>query len=192
MLPVFPYSPLPGGMTREAFWNGANNVYDNGEMQGFTNFVKPLMRYTIPLSLYTEIKQSSVWAFFSDTTQGMVKPFLLKDPYLYAINSVVGVQSGVTNAATMFLFDTNSYMVRADTLSIGSLFSASSGYVRLGVEYGYSTDTGVLTVNTKAVSDVWGVRSATYYRKVKLTSAFVETAAMWNTFGSGLTLQELP
>jgi hypothetical protein len=193
MLPVFPYSPMPGGITRTAFWNENNLKYDSGVQQGFTNFAKPLIQYTIPLSIYNEIKQSSVWPFFRDTTRGMAKPFLIKDPYDQWVQPVTVVRSGFTHAATVAFCDTNSYSVRVDTLFIGSLSSVLSGYVRLGVEYNYSVDDGILTVNTKASGDVWtNGQTVSYYKKVKLQSGFTEAAAIWNIFGASLTMSELP
>lgn len=193
MLPIFPYSPMPGGMTRQAFWNSNNQTYDSGVQQGFTNFIKPLFRYTIPLSLYNEIKQSSVWPFFRDTTRDMALPFLIKDPYDQFSAPVTAVRSGLTNGASLMLYDTKSYSIRVDTTSIGSLSSTLSGYVRLGVNYNYSVDSGILSVNTKGATDVWTYPSTvSYFRKVKLTSPFVETAAIWNVFGAALTLAELP
>ncbi len=192
-LATFPYSPMPGGMTREAFWNTNNQTYDSGVQQGFSNFVKPLYRYTIPLSLYNELKQSSVWQFFRDTTRGMTIPFLIKDPYDQFSAPVTAVRSGLTNGASLALYDTKSYSIRVDTLSIGSLSSTLSGFVRLGTNYSYNVDSGMLVVNTKAAADVWTYpATVSYFRKVKLTAGFVETAAIWNIFGAALTLAELP
>lgn len=193
MLPIFPYSPMPGGMTRQPFWNENSQVYDSGVQQGFTNYVKPLYRYTIPISFYNEVKQSSVWPFFVNATKGMVKPFLIKDPYDQFAQPVTIARSGITNAATLQICDVNSYSIRVDTTYIGSLSSTLSGYVRLGVEYNYSIDQGILTVNTKAPADVWtNGQTMSYYRKVKLTSPFIETATIWNVFGTTLTFGELP
>lgn len=190
-LPTFPFSPLYATMTRQKAWNENSNVYDSGDVQGFTNWVRPLYRYTLPISLYTEIKQSSLWAFW-DIVRGTTLPFVIKDPYDNCVNSVLAVDSGVTNAATAFLFDTNSYFVRADTMAIGSLFSALSGYVTLGTNYNYDRDSGLLTVVAKATNDVWGARSMSYWKKVKFNSQMVENDLMWNTFATALTLIELP
>lgn len=193
MLPVFPYSPMPGGITRQAFWNENVTVYDSGVDQGFSNYVKPLMQYTIPLSLYNEIKQSSVWPFFMNSTRGMTKPFLVTDPYDHWAAPNTAVRSGFTSAATVQLFDANSYSIRVDTTYIGSLTSTLSGYVRLGVEYNYDVDAGLFTVNTKAASDVWTTNQTVgYFRKVRLTTGFVETAAIWNIFSALITMKELP
>jgi hypothetical protein len=108
------------------------------------------------------------------------------------VNSVMGVRSGITNAATSFLFDTNSYMVRADTTTVGSMFSTLSGYIRNGFEYSYDQDTGLLTVNTKDITDVWGVRSMQYYKKVKFISDFKETSPLWNVFNATVQVKEMP
>jgi len=192
MLPTFPYSPMPGGITRTPFWNENVQTYDSGADQGFTNYVKPFYRYTIQISLYNEIKQNSVWTFFRDQTKGMLNAFYIKDPYDQYSAPVTAVRSGLTNAATVALYDTKSYTIRVDTTTIGSLTSTLSGFVTLGVEFGYNVDSNILTVNTKAAADVWTYASTvSYFRKVRLAAPFVETAVIWNIFGSALTLNEV-
>jgi hypothetical protein len=190
-LPIFPLSPLPGGLQRTKNWGENTTRYDSGEQQSDTAYVRPLYDWVVPLKLLTEIRQSSVW-FFIDTVKGTTSPFLLKDAYDYQVSSVLGVRSGITNAATLWLADVRSFKVRADTTTISSLFSALSGYVRLGIEYSYEQDTGIITVNTKATTDVWGVRSMEYYRKAKFSSPYQETSPIWNTFNGQLNIVELP
>src|SRR4051812_23466691 len=119
---TFPFSPFPAGTTRMKDWNEAVQEYDSGDSQGLSPWIKPLYRYTLPLNNYTEIKQSSLWHFW-DLTKGKTIPFLLRDPYDYAINSVLAVRSGIS-AGSFFLYDTNSFMVRPDTTTVGSFFSS--------------------------------------------------------------------
>lgn len=188
---IFPASPLPADLGREKSWGDNQILYDSGVMQGDSPYIKPLYRWTVPFKNYTEIKQSSLWAFW-DKVQGRTFPWLMKDPYDYFVNSVMGVRSGITNAATLQVFDTNSYSVRPDTLYIGSLFSTLSGYVRLGIEYGIEQDTGILTVNTKAVTDVWGVRSLFYFKKCTFRAPYQEKSPLWNIFNTDFTIWELP
>lgn len=188
---TFPFSPLPAGTERFKSWGESDVLYDSGERQGLSPYIKPLYEYSLPLHNYTEIKQSSLWAFW-DSVKGRTSPWLMKDPYDYIVNSVMGVRSGITNAATVFIFDTNSYMVRPDTTTIGSMFSTLSGYVRNGFEYSLDQDTGLVVVNTKATTDVWGVRSMQYYKKVKFASDFKETSPMWNIFNATLQVKEMP
>jgi hypothetical protein len=190
-LMTFPFSPLPAGTSRMKDWNSAVQEYDSGDSQGLSPWIKPLYRYSLPLNNYTEIKQSSLWHFW-DLVKGATIPFLLRDPYDYSINSVLAVRSGITNAATLFFYDVNSYMVRPDTVFTGSLFSALSGYVRLGIEYGLDQDSGILTVNTKAVTDVWGVRSMFYLKKCRFSGDHNETSPLWNVFNSNLSVKEMP
>jgi hypothetical protein len=71
------------------------------------------------------------------------------------------------------------------------LFSALSGYVTLGTNYNYNQDDGILTLVTKASTDVWGVRSAEYYRKVAFDQPYREVARRWNIFGVTLSIQEI-
>lgn len=181
-LPIFPLSPMPANVTRMKDWASDNQEYDSGLKLGFSAFTKPLYQYVFPIKAMNEIKQSSLWAFV-DVVKQTTNPFLMKDPYDFRVASVMGVRSGITNAGTLFLYDTNSYMVRADTFTVASLFSATSGFVRLGVQYAYDQDTGVLTVNTKAASDVWGVRSMEYWKKARFGTPWRERAIIWNIFG---------
>lgn len=195
-LPLFPLTPMPAGLNRTVNWGESTTTYDSGEFQGSTAFVRPLLTWTIPVSLMTEIKQSSLWAF-QKTTKGMIGPFLLKDPYEFRINSMLGAGSGFvvvsgTAASTLYFRDTNSYMVRPDTTTIGSMFSILSGYVTLGVEYSVEQDTGIVTIYTKASTDIWSVRSLEYFRKAHFTKQYGEGAILWNLFSTTLTVAELP
>lgn len=191
MLPIMPFSPLPANIQRT--WNWGENVviYDTGEQQADTAFVKPLLQWDCPIKLMTEIKQSSLEAF-QNATKGQTRPFLMKDPYEYQVTSVMGVNSGVTNAATLYFYDTRSYTVRPDSTTVSTLFSTLSGFVTLGTEFSLDQDTGIVTVNTKDVTDVWGVRSMEYYRKCKFASQYAETSVLWNIFGATLKIVELP
>lgn len=189
--PIFPYSPLPANLQRMKDWGENTTRYDSGAQQSDTPYVKPLYNWTVPIKLYTEVQQAALWRFV-DVVRSTTDPFLIKDAYDYQVNSVLAVRSGITNAATLFLYDTNSYMIRADTVSIGSLFSTLSGYVALGTQYSYSQDTGLMTVNTKASGDVWGIRSATYFRKAKFSQVPQETSQLWNIFSTQFDIVELP
>lgn len=190
-LPIFPFSPLPANLQRQQNWGENVVTYDSGATQGESPFLRPLYIWTVPIKLMTEIKAGSLWSF-NYATKGMTKPFLVKDAYDFAVTSVLAAGSATINASTLYLFDTNSFFVRADTTTVGSLFSAMSGYVSNGVEYAYDQDTGLLTVNTKALNDVWGVRSMTYYRKARMSQSYKETSQLWNIFASEVDMVELP
>ena len=191
-LPTFPFSPLFAAMTREFDWNENKNVYDSGDQQGSTNWAKPLYKYTMNISLYNQIKQSSLWAFWNLQTKGMTKPFLIKDPYDNYVSSVIVAGNAATNAATGYIYDTNSFSIRADTTTISTLTSALSGFVTLGHEYSYLQDTGIFTVNTKVTSDVWTAHSVSYWRKVTFSKKMTEAQILWGTFTTALTFDELP
>lgn len=190
-LPTMPYSPLPANIERT--WNWGENVvvYDNGEQQADSPFVKPLLQWSAPIKLFTEIKQSSLEAF-QNATKGMTRPFLMKDPYEYAVGSVQVASAGVVNAATLYFRDTRSYTIRPDSTSVQTLFSSLSGYVTNGVEFSADQDTGIITVNTKDSADVWSGRSLSYYRKCKFSAPYVETSQLWNIFATTLSIVELP
>jgi hypothetical protein len=189
-LPIFPISPLPGNLDREQFWQVDVNRYDSGARQGRATYLRPLFRYRVSMPVFNEVRQE-ILSNFVDSVQGPANPFLMKDPYVFRVQSNIAVRSGLTNAATVWLYDTKSFFIRADTLTIGSLFSSLSGYVRLGVEFNYEQDTGLLTVNTKATTDVWGVRSAEYYRKCAFEDQYSDRSRLWNIFGTNLTIWEI-
>lgn len=190
-LPIFPFSPLPAGTDRMPDWNAEVQVYDSGDQQGLTPWLRPLYDYRLPLKNYTEIKHSSLWYFISVVAKQQTNPFLMRDPYDFAINSVLAVRSGIS-AGSLFLFDVNSFMVRADTTTVGSFFSSLSGYVKLGTNYNYDQDSGVINLTIKSNTDVWGARSVFYFKKVRLMEPFRETSPLWNIFQGDLHLKEMP
>jgi hypothetical protein len=189
-LAIFPISPLPANLDRTLFWSDNVNHFDSGARQAMTPYLRPLHRYEIPIQAMEETREATLVGFVN-SMRGRVTPFLMKDPYDYRVNSVMGVRSGITHAATLQLFDVSSFLIRADTTTIGSLFSTLSGYVRLGVEYSYDQDTGLITVNTKTTTDVWGVRSAQYYLKCAFEEQYRERARLWNIFATNLTVWEI-
>lgn len=187
-LNIFPI-PVNGGVTRVKSW-GANIVrYDSGLRQADTAFLKPLYNYQIDIPYMNEFRQSSLWHFI-DLQQSEVNPFLFKDPYDYIVNSVMGVRSGITVGTVQF-FDTNSFALRPDSLTIGSLSSVLSVYVTYG-QYSYDQDSGILMVNTKAATDVWGVRSMQYFKKCAFSQGYTEISPSWNIFQGTLYIEELP
>lgn len=186
---TFPFTPLPAGTSRMKEWNSTVQAYDSGDAQGLSPWIRPLYRYTLPLNNYTEIKQSSLWHFW-DLTKGPTIPFLMRDPYDYAINSVLAVRSGISTGS-FFLYDTHSYMVRPDTTTVGSLFSSLSGYVTLGTNYNLDQDSGVFTILTKSNTDVWGARSVFYLKKCRFSGDYNEASPLWNVFNANLTIKEV-
>lgn len=189
-LNIFPTSPLPT-MTREFDWNESQVFFDSGESQSVTPYTRPLFRYNIPFRNFNELKQSSIDYFFRVQQKGGVTPFLIKDPYHFRVNSVLAVSTNQTQGGTLQLFDVDSHFIRVDTTTIGSMTSNLSGYVRLGVEYNYDRDNGVLTVNTIAATDFWTVQSAQYFRKVKLVGKYAEDSRLWNIFNANLQFREV-
>lgn len=189
-LAVFPLSPLPAGMSRLRDWNEGVDNYDSGASQGISNRVRPMYRYQIPFQNINENGQGSLSSFVDDL-KGRTTPFLMKDPYEFAVDSNIAVRSGLTDAATLQLYTVKSFFVHADSTTISSLFSADSGFVRLGVEYDYDQDTGLFTINTKDTTDVWGVRSMQYFKKCRLDQQYADTGIIWNQFSVRLSIREI-
>tara|TARA_R110000868_G_scaffold157974_5_gene385637 strand:- start:402 stop:974 length:573 start_codon:yes stop_codon:yes gene_type:complete len=180
---TFPYSPLPAGLTRAAQWNESIQVFDSGVRQAITPYKKPLYNYGLNISKMNEISQAPLWAFWN-ARKGMIEPFLMKDPYDYRVNSIVSVRSGI-NAGTVAIYDTNSWTIRPDSTTVGSMFSALSGYITLGVEYTLDQDEGILTVVTKDNTDIWRCTSMQYFRKVAFASQLTEKSLLYNIFQVG-------
>lgn len=188
--PIFPVSPLPANLTRDFHWKVDKVRYDSGARQAMTSYARPLYRYEVPIPIYTEIKQSSL-AYFWNLVKGETLPFFMKDPYDFRVNSGIAVRSGLISGATLYLTDANSFRIYPDTVSVSTLFSSASGYVTLGSEYTIEQDTGILRVNTKTGTDVWGARSLEYFRKCVFEAPMVERAVLWNIFGTVLTIEEV-
>lgn len=188
-LPIFPTTPMPANLDRSPYWKADAVNYDSGAYQSVTPFQKPLYRWSIPIKLMTETQQSSLFNFWNNI-KGRTLPFLMKDPYDFRVNSVLAINSG-TDVGTYFLFDVNSFSVRADTTTIGSMHSVLSGYVALGTDYNYDQDSGVLTAITKSNTDIWGVRSMQYFRKCVFDDDYTERSIMWNLFGAQLQIREI-
>lgn len=191
MLPIFPFSPLPAALQRTRDWGENTNIYDSGESQGDTSWLRPMLRWTVPVQLMNELKEGPL-VDFVDQTQGMTKPFLIKDAYEFRVNSQIAVRSGITNGATGYFTDTKGFQIRPDTVTVGSLFSVLSGFVTFGSEYTIEQDTGIVLVNTKAVGDIWGVRSIQYFRKARFSQQYDDTATIWNIFTTQMQIMELP
>jgi hypothetical protein len=191
---VWPASPLPAGTDRTPFWQMDENFYDSGAHQAMTPYARPLYRYAIPYRNFTESKRAVLLSFWNQQRRQGNAPFLIKDPYDYAVASVEAVPFGfATGSGSVRLYDTSSFFIRVDTTTVASLFSALSGYVRNGVEYSYNIETGLLTVNVKNVNDTWGARSLEYFRKVVFAPGYQyrEQGVIWNVFEANVELQEV-
>ncbi len=190
-LPIFPSSPLPGGLKRTKKWNGNEANYDSGARQGFTAWKKPLFTWAIPWKNINETKQNTLTSF-ADDVRGTVDAFLIKDVYEFAVGSVTLVSTNATQGGTLQTFDTKSYSIRVDTTGIGSLTSALSGYVTLGTEYDYDQDSGVLTVNTINAVDHWSnPTTIEYFRKAHFKDDYSDTSIIWNQFSAGVVIEEI-
>lgn len=190
-LDIFPSSPLPGGLSRTKQWNGNFVRYDSGAGQGFTAYVQPLYRWQIPWRNIADTKQNTL-AYFADTVKGNVTPFLMKDPYDFAVGSIQWVNTTQTDGDSLQTFDLRSYHIRVDTTYIGSLTSVLSGFVTLGSEYSYDQDTGVLTVNTIGANDRWSTPTTIqYFRKVHFAQDYSDTSPIWNQFQVTVVIEEL-
>lgn len=190
-LAIFPSSPLPGGIQRTKAWNSYNVRYDSGAQQGFTAYKRPLYEWSIPWQNIPDTSQRTI-AYFADTVKGTVTPFLIKDPYDYAVGSVQLVNTTNAQGSSLQTFNTQSFHIRIDTTTIGSLTSVLSGYVSLGTQYSYDQDTGVIMVNTKDTNDRWSTPTTiTYFRKVHFKQDYSDMSRLWNQFQISIVLEEI-
>lgn len=190
-LPIFPSSPLPGGLSREANWNFNRVYYDSGASQGFTSWTQPRYEWRVQWQNVNETKQNTIAHFVNVTLKGGVNAFLMKDPYDYVVNSVLVVGTGVT-AGSLQTYDINSFHIRVDTVYIGSMTSTLSGFVTLGTDYDYDQDTGVINITTKNTTDEWSlVDSSQYFRKCVMERNYQDTSPIWNIFQIPLQIREI-
>ena len=106
--------------------------------------------------------------------------------------SVQFVNSNTSLPSTLQTFDTNSFSIRVDTIFIGSLTSAVSGFVRLGLHYDYDQDAGVITVKSMDALDIWSnPTTIEYYRKAKFVNNYADTSPIWNQFNTTIVIEEL-
>lgn len=190
-LPIFPSSPLPGGLSREVNWNFNRVYYDSGASQGFTAWTQPRYEWRVQWQNINETKQNTIAHFVNVTLKGGVNAFLMKDVYDYVVNSWM-VASGATNGSTLQTYDQNSFHIRVDTTYMGSLTSTVSGFVTLGSEYSYDQDNGIITINTMNAGDIWSyVDSSEYFRKCVMERNYQDTSPIWNIFQIPLVIKEI-
>lgn len=189
-LNVFPTSPLPAGLQREFDWAENVTKYDSGARQAVTPYVRPLYKWSVPWQNINDVKQSGLSSFFN-LQKGMTTPFLMKDPIDFRVNCIFLTSGNVTEPVSTNLFDLNSFFIRADTTTIGSITSNKSGFVTLGSEYDYDQDTGLLTINSIDTDDYWTVESLQYFRKCAFEGPYRETGIIWNQFSVRLQIEEI-
>lgn len=188
---VWPDSPQPAGQSMSPEWGEYGNEYDSGTYHAVVTRSRPLYKnWSIPWRNIPQAKRNTILGFVNSMKAGGT-PFLVKHHADFRVNSVLAASAGYTSGTSFFLYDTNSFMIRADTTTIGSLFSSLSAYVTLGAEYSYDQDTGIITANTINASDVWGVRSAQYYRKVYIKRNYQESGIIFEQYTAQIELSEV-
>jgi hypothetical protein len=190
-LAIWPDSPQPAGQSMEPNWGEHGVEFDSGAYHSVTTRSKPLYKnWTIPWRNIPQTKRDNIIGFVNSMKAGGT-PFLIKHHKDFRVNSVLAASAGYVSGTSFFLYDTNSFSIRADTTTIGSLFSTLSGFVTLGSEYSYDQDTGIITANTIDATDVWGVRSAEYYRKVYIKRNYRETGIIDGQYTARIELSEV-
>lgn len=190
-LAVWPDSPQPAGQSMEPTWGEHVTEFDSGAYHATTTRGRPLYKnWNIPWRNIPQTKRDTILGFVNSMRSGGT-PFLVKHHHDYRVNSVLAASAGYVSGTSFFLYDTNSFFIRADTTTIGSLSSTLSGYVTLGAEYSYDQDTGIITANTINASDVWGVRSAEYYRKVYIKRNYQESGILHEQYSARIEFSEV-
>lgn len=189
LYPIFPVSPVPANLNRDFNWNTNKVKYDSGARQGLTPFSRPLYRYQLGFQNILAAKRDQIVSLVN-SVQGATGTFWFPDPYDY-VNSVMVVRSGITNAATVQVFDTNSFLLQPASLQVQTLASATSGFVTNGAEFSYNMESGWMTVNTKATADVWGARSLNVlFKKCSFEKDYSDASQLWGVWGAALTFEE--
>lgn len=188
---VWPDSPQPAGQSMEPDWSEHGTEFDNGAYHATVTRSRPLYKnWTIPWTNIPQTKRDTVLNFVNSMRAGGT-PFLVKHHHDFRVNSVLVASAGYSAGASLFLYDTNSFFVRADTTTIGSLHSSLSGFVTLGSEFTYDQDTGILTASSIDATDVWGVRSMQYYRKVYIKRNYRETGILHEQYSARIEFAEI-
>jgi hypothetical protein len=191
-LAVWPSSPTPAGQSvQPAVWGVQAQQFDSGAYHSTTTRSRPLYTsWSIPWRNIPREKRDVIVGFVNSMKAGGT-PFLIKHHEDYRVNSVLVASAGYVSGTSFFLYDTNSFFIRADTTTIGSLFSTLSAYVTLGAEYNYDQDTGIITANTIDATDVWRAESLQYFKKVYITRDYRETGIIEGQWSAALQIAEV-
>ena len=190
-LSIWPDSPQPAGQGMTPNWGDDSVRYDSGGHHGVTSYGKPLYtNWTMPWKNIPQAKRDTILDFVNSHKMGAT-PFLVKHHQDFRVNSVLVASAGYTAGTSLFTYDTNSYMIRVDTTTIGSLTSTVSVFVVLGTDYTYDQDTGILTATSINVGDVWTASSLQYYRKAFISGKYQETGIIEGQYSGRITIDEI-
>ncbi len=190
-LAVWPDSPQPAGQSMEPEWGEIVNRFDSGVHHATTTYARPLYSdWAIPWKNIPQAKRDTILGFVNSMRAG-TQTFLVKHHKDFRVNSVLAASVGYTAGDSFFTYDVNSFLIRADTTTIGSLFSTLSGFVTLGSEYQYDQDTGIMTADSIDVTDLWRIESVQYFRKVYIKRNYRETGIIEGQYSGAITLDEV-
>ncbi len=188
---VWPDSPQPAGQSMEPDWGDINVRFDSGAHHGTSTYARPLYtNWSIPWKNIPQTKRDTILGFVNSMKAGAT-PFLIKHHKDFRVNSVLAASAGYTAGTSFFTYDVNSFLIRVDTTTIGSMFSSLSGWVTLGSEYNYDQDTGIMTADSIDVTDVWRIESAQYYRKAYIRRNYQETGIIEGQYTGRIVLDEV-
>lgn len=190
-LAIWPDSPQPAGQSMTPEWGDDVVRYDSGGHHGVVAYAKPLYtNWTMPWKNIPQAKRDTILGFVNSMKMGGT-PFLVKHHKDFRVNSVLVASAGFTAGTSLFTYDINSYMIRVDTTTIGSLTSTVSGFVVLGTDYTYEQDTGIMTATSIDGSDVWTANSLQYYRKAFISGRYQETGIIEGQYSGRITIDEI-
>jgi hypothetical protein len=175
----------------EPDWGDINVRFDSGAHHGTSTYARPLYtNWSIPWKNIPQTKRDTILGFVNSMKAGAT-PFLIKHHKDFRVNSVLAASAGYTAGTSFFTYDVNSFLIRVDTTTIGSMFSSLSGWVTLGSEYNYDQDTGIMTADSIDVTDVWRIESAQYYRKAYIRRNYQETGIIEGQYTGRIVLDEV-
>lgn len=185
---IFPTSPVWADITRHIMWQEETVFYDSGKFQGSTPWVRPLYKYDIQGTNFTEVKQNSLEAFFN-ALKGRSTPFLFKDPYAYLANGIVQPSTtSMGNGSGFYAVQANSWRVLPDSSGL-RITCGRSGQLTAGSHYVASMDNGWITTKV-APSSIW-TSSFEYFRKVVFEENYAPGSDIWNNFHATLSIREI-
>lgn len=189
-LPVLVTSPTPLPLQREIMWGENIQHFDNGQTVGSTGWQRELYKWRFTFRNQQPAFVNSLTAFVCGR-KGMTRLFFFSDPYDMHVNSQVLQNTGTATQTLELMHPVCSYHVFPNSAFLGTLTSALSGTLSLGIDYALDHDGGWITLNvTPHSGDYITVNSTQFYRKVRFDRNYADQSPLWQIFGGEVALLE--
>lgn len=189
-IPVWPMSPTPLPLNREALWGAAIVEYDNGDTQGQTGWERELWKFSFTFRNQQPAFTNSLTAFVCDR-RGPVRPWFFSDPYDMHVNSQLLQNTGTAVVTMELMHPVCSYHVYPNSAFLTTLTSALSTTLSLGTDFNLDHDSGYITLVVSPNSDDYITANSTqFFRKVRFASDYRDTSPLWQIFNGQVHFRE--